>query len=1141
MMALAGLCAAVASAAFACGIGWFSGWWWLPVACFLALLLVAVVCLASTIRARRGIARWEPSSGERGAADSQARRRSIKDQVRSAIRAVCSQTTPGRSGRGGLYALPWYALVGDSRSGKTLVLERCGLNFAPVGSPQTGEQVPGFEFWYSKEAVVLDTAGALLAPEHSHEWTELLSGLMRYRRRRPLDGVILTLAAERLLAEGRDELESGAHRLRAGLAELQSRLEMVVPIYLLVTKADTIPDFAEFWSDGDMRLRKSPWGATFAANDLRLEPSEAAVGAEIAILGRALHARALQRLGGAEQHRRLALLRFPQAFAALGAQLGCFVAALGSSGSVRARFPLRGFYFCSANTEPSPPRRTSEASRLPPQVGAGFGTRQKGQESHVFFVAELFRRVILADRHLASPSGRRVRRQWQRMLAVLAAAALGWLLVVVPAISSCIQNNELIAETRQVVRRLAGGVEGTRPELGQALDLLLGRVQGLEEAAAKFHVQHWWGPYAAPELRAALYAPYLKRLEMAVAGPVREQLVAMVRSTTDVPKLDSASFGAAHDNLKLYLMLTQPERIDVDWSAAELTRVWARARLRGAYLSEGGLERHARNFTSAVASDVGYAWIMDGALVSRARARLLASPVSEIRYTALRQAARGAPPVRPEHIFLGAAASFVRSPEELEVPGLYTAQGWHEIQPLLAQESTVVVDPWVLGRDEGEAFWSQGELRSSYFERYARAWIDFMAGLDLESPATLQGAIEQLDVLSQTDGPFVRLFHTLAKNVRLKVAEPPLAQAVAEAAGVAVASARREPAVSPVEQQFRGTLAFAFGDAASSSMSETAPLHQYIDQLRLLQVALRQLRDHDALPGTEFEAQLAGTARSVERLLQPLDKGERLALTGLLTGPLRSSRSLVRGHDVALVSDEWRANVLSRGQRLARYYPFDARAAEHAPLEEFSALLAPKEGALWKFFETHLATRVQDSGERFVPRASSGSSLLQPAFLRCLDVAREVRDAVFATEAALPSVPFAIKLLPAGGNVSSLSLDVDGQSAVYKNEPERWQSMKWPGDGSTRGASIVVSGPGFSDEIRHAGEFGLIRLLMDGDIRSVGEGERVLEASWSVRHGATRVRIQIRPASHPHPFRRGFFTRLNCATQPFVASGAFGG
>jgi type VI protein secretion system component VasK len=416
-----------------------------------------------------------------------------------------------------------------------------------------------------------------------------------------------------------------------------------------------------------------------------------------------------------------------------------------------------------------------------------------------------------------------------------------------------------------------------------------------------------------------------------------------------------------------------------------------------------------------------------------------------------------------------------------------------------------------------------------------------MVGLDLESPATLQEAIEQLEALSQTDGPIIRLFQTLAEHVRLKGTEPLLRHAVAEAGGAATDSVQVERAVSPVEQQFRGMLAFAFGDAASSSMSANAPLFQYVDQLRSLEVSLRELRDQDAEIGANFEAQLAGAARTVERLLQPLDKGHRLAVERLLMSPVHSSQSLVRRHDAVVISDKWRADVLARGQSLARYYPFDVRARDHAPLQEFSAFLAPKGGALWKFFEMHLAARVQESGARFILRTSTDRTVVQPAFLDCLNAAKEIRDAVFATDAAVPSVPFAIRLSPVGENVSSLVLDVDGQSAIYKNEPERWQSMTWPGDTGMHGASIRARGPGFADEIRHDGEFGWIRLLTDGGIRPVGEDKRVLEASWSLRHGATRVRIQIRPATDAHPFRFGFFTQLDCTAQLFNTKGGFGG
>ena len=64
-----------------------------------------------------------------------------------------------------VYKLPWFILIGEPGCGKTASLIHSGLDF-PLGK----DEVPGFggtrnyNWWFTNEAVILDTAGADLVP-----------------------------------------------------------------------------------------------------------------------------------------------------------------------------------------------------------------------------------------------------------------------------------------------------------------------------------------------------------------------------------------------------------------------------------------------------------------------------------------------------------------------------------------------------------------------------------------------------------------------------------------------------------------------------------------------------------------------------------------------------------------------------------------------------------------------------------------------------------------------------------------------------------------------------------------------------------------------------------------------------------------
>ncbi len=1144
------------------------------VVCVTAFLLVAIIrhvrskMRASALEAE--LMRQAAQQAENARPDRRVEVQRLQAQMKAAIDALKRTRLGNKGGQAALYALPWYVIIGPPAAGKTTALTQSGLGF--ISPPGSGSgKVRGTagtrncDWWFSPHAILLDTAGRLATGEDDRdEWLGFLDILRKFRPRRPLEGVVVAVSVEDLLSRGEAEIEEMAKTLRARADEVMTRLEMVLPLYVLVTKVDLVAGFVDYWGDLGKSSRGQTWGASFPFEE-ELEDAEQAVQAELDVLERVLHARMLTRLTAeplAEVRARI--LQFPIEFASLRRPLSSFVGQLCHTNPYQETPLLRGFYFSSGTqTGRQLDHVLSNMSRgfNLPMAAASAPARQTTPQS--YFVTELFQKVIFPDRDLGLGSSSRQRRRSVRQIVQAAVVGLLVLGLVVPAAVSYASNASLTSDTARdaaeslAVERAPGA--GATATAG-ALDLLVSRVQVLERESQSFHLRGYVGPYAAPELLRGLKGLYLERLRSLVKGPVQAQLLADVRATADLVRMDSQNFQAAYDDLKLYLMLAKPEHLDPAWAAPQLGRAWARALGSATSTEQDKLAAHARYYVDALASDASFAWQPDATAISGAQGRLSSVPLDELRYGWLVEAAKGVPAIRPDKIFFGPAAQYWNARSNVEVPGMYTVLGWQKIRALLdSPDARLELEPWVLGQKTLSLSDSKQtgatQLRDLYFQRYIKAWSEFIAGLDVVAPTEMRAALDELRVLSASDGPYVRLFKVIAENARLdvepaktlaeralekgkEVAASKLPAAVASAAGAEPAPPPR--VISPVERQLEPLLVFGFGEA-SAGKADAAPskLSLYLAQLTTLEAALSQLAETKADPAQEFDAALSRTATSVQSLLGGLDPRTRMILEPLLMNPIRGSRKGVMNADFAALSDSWKKEVYEvYSTKLANRYPF-ADAPAEASLAELSDFFRPDTGLLWKFYANNLSTRLERSGSGYAPRAAADALPFRSDFLQCLAVATEITDAVFGG-AAQPSVPFSIKIHPASARVSEISLSVDGASTVYRNEPERWTPVTWPGSGTPRGAVLAVRGAGFTDEIPRLGDFGLFRLLEAGGLKpaaTLAEGAQVLTGSWTLsRSGEAPVTIDVRPGKTVHPFARGLFRRLRCP--PVITTGA---
>jgi len=143
-----------------------------------------------------------------------------------------------------LREMPWYVIIGPPGTGKTTALRQSGLNF-PIALNDDLKGVGGTrncDWFFTETAVLVDTAGRYTdqssEPERdAAEWAGFLDLLKKHRGRRALNGVIVALSLDELLGP-EDALRRHAREIRKRLTEIAERLEMQLPVYLMLTKAE---------------------------------------------------------------------------------------------------------------------------------------------------------------------------------------------------------------------------------------------------------------------------------------------------------------------------------------------------------------------------------------------------------------------------------------------------------------------------------------------------------------------------------------------------------------------------------------------------------------------------------------------------------------------------------------------------------------------------------------------------------------------------------------------------------------------------------------------------------------------------------------------------------------------------------------
>ncbi len=479
--------------------------------------------------------------------------RELQDRWREAVTAL--RKSHLRTYGNPLYVLPWYLVIGESGSGKTTAIQSARLSspFVEIRRTSGISGTRNCDWWFFEQAVILDTAGRYAIPvdegRDRDEWQRFLRLLGKFRKKEPLNGLVVTIAADRLVSSGSDELEEEGRSIRRRIDELMRVLGAKFPVYVLVTKCDLIQGMTTFCDNLPEDTLAQAMG--MVNQDLSSDAESFTSNSIHSLTQRLRDLRLLLFHKSRSKTVDSGLLLFPEEFEGLGPGLSSFMKAAFQESPYQETPILRGLFFSSGKQEGSPYSHFLKELGLIDEREVLPGT-SKG-----LFLHDFFSRIMPADRGLFAPTQRRL--EWSRLTEHLGLAA--WLAV---GIAICGLLSFSFARNLLIMREVSK--EASKPVVlqGEIVADVIGLNQYLQ-ALLKVEKQNrgWWLPrfglFQSREVEGELKAKYSKQFYDGFLLNQNERMAETVTRFSDTTPQEIIGAHVAHVVRRINLLRVRLE------------------------------------------------------------------------------------------------------------------------------------------------------------------------------------------------------------------------------------------------------------------------------------------------------------------------------------------------------------------------------------------------------------------------------------------------------------------------------------------------------------------------------------------------------------------------------------------------------
>jgi type VI secretion system protein ImpL len=1062
------------------------------------------------------------------------------DEIDSAIVQAKKRLAAAKGGAK-LGKVPIVLFVGPTGSAKTTVVMRSGLEPELLaGEVVRGETVVptrAVNVWFAEDAVFIEAGGKLVGDVP--RWARLLRHLQPSRAATLLPGgkqapraAVVCFGCDELLKPGAGEsVPAQAQTLRARLVEVAGQLGIRLPVYVLFTKADRLPYFADYVRNWTQEETSELLGATLplpargeTTSYAEREPGR--VGAAFEGLFRSLAGRRLDVLPREQgEEVRGGAYEFPRELRKIVPLATQFVVDLCRPSQLGVSPFLRGFYFTGVrpvvvDDHAAVPSMPAPAARGPVDATSVFDARalvaqhqaalahQRGGGRKVpewAFLRLLLRGVILRDAVARAVTAGGTRVNLLRRLAVGGAAA-GLAFLCIAFFVSWRANDGLIDGTRSAADSVSS-VDLSGAGVPSVEDLT--RLDSLRARLAQLRawdttappLRYRWGLYAGDNVLDTLRALYFHRFERMLWSGTRGKLVATLHGLPARPN-EASEYGSTYDALKAYLITTDhPHESTVPFLAPELLTHWTYGREVDADRSAIA-ERQFAFFAAELPFGNPYHAPPDLTLVAGTRGFLREfGDTSQLYQALITEASKAAPPVR----FEGGGIVV----DAVVVPGAYTEPGWEWVQENLRNVDQLFArETWVLGEatvPEGDRARIARQLRERYVADYIGQWQQFLAGAQVARYAGTQDAARKLQVLSSNQSPLLRLLNVAAQHTDVDTTAVGHAFQPVHAV---MPPATTDPLIVAENQQYmQGLLALQ----TNIDQVVSAPAAERGGAMSSATGTVSQIKNQVGQLAQAFNSQ--GPAQPVAS-----------AVTRLLLAPVTNVEGLLTSLPTAEVNAGG-ASFCQRFSPTLRKYPFSPAAAAQATIEEVDGLFKPGASLLTSFYEERLSGLLVRQGDTYVP--AIGAALRpNPTFTNFFNRAFRISQALYTPEGAGPYIAFTLAPQTTA-EVTEVRVEMGGQVNTWTRtitglRPFAWEATR---DNSAR---IVanLNGPQIT-VAQGQGAWAVFQVFHQAENwEAAGPGR--YRVRWRIPNSTATLTADLQFDELIPIFDPGFFAGFNC-------------
>ncbi|WP_181388381.1 type VI secretion system membrane subunit TssM [Vibrio albus] len=1068
-----------------------------------------------------------------------------------------------KSGKGGvfsgnqyLYQLPWYVVIGPPGSGKTTALVNSGLHF-PLSDKFGKDAIRGVggtrncDWWFTDDAILIDTAGRYTTQDSQHDtdsgaWTGFLDLLKKHRRSRPINGILVAVSITDLLLHSATELELHASAIKRRIEELNSRLGIRAPIYMMFSKCDLIAGFNEFFENMSREERNQVWGITFPLSD-QTENSDQTKNTTVTDvfpdkfdeLVERLNEQLLQKMHQEKDDtKRATLFAFPQEVASLRPRLTEFLNLIYHPNRFQGSPLLRGVYFSSGTQEGTP------IDRLMGNLAGSFGLDRVSQpafsgQGRSYFIHNLFSKVLFAESGMVGSDPKaEARRAWFQR-GVYASALLSLVVGAIVWGTSFTRNQLRVTEVSEHISDYKDKLPGL-PFRTTEIDTLLPALDDLKDAAGVYQEDVPFllgaGLYQGDKLDPFVHKAYQRVLQGRFLYSVGAQLETFLQTTTTTELL--------FEGLKTYLMLGRPQHLNAEEVRLFMSLLWS-----SIYPEQPDVQARLLSHLDNMLSQKFRPLPLNQQTVELTRISLTDMPFAEYIYGQLQMASED-----PDgDILLTKALGrhgdrvFTYNQGDLKnarIPALYTYKGYYQVYTQISDDliERNLKQRWVLNDDftdpepDDEQLSSmKDDIEELYFEDYIIQWRRLLNNLSIVDIHNLAHAIDVFEAAASPSSPVKKVLELVEKNTHL-TEKPDNPAQLAENLGDAASEVSMQ---ASLQQSRLKRLMSATGKVSPDE--EKGPIDQVESSFKSINALVEEsdgnppLIDEliaDFYDSFNFLSEMKNSGTALDAAKQTAASGGESPLTLLqkkatqlpapvdkwITALSGQGWSMIVGGTKSELSSMLGQEILPLCQRgIQGRFPFSADLSKEVTLLDFSRFFGPGQ-LMDQFFNENIKPFADTRRSPWRWRGANGHPMgISDRVLRQFENIAKIRSTFFPTGGSQPQIGFSLKPVYMDTGSQMFVLDINGQTVSYRHGPARVSNLQWPptNDTTNQSSATFVDTSGRSFTKAEDGLWGWFKLLKSSDIRQSGQADRFIVTFSQQGH---EVELELRASSVNNPF-----------------------